>query len=149
MNVSLNERIHSTLIRVPLARGLLTECIEYRNVKVLVEDLDYRAGLSREDNQTLANEICSNNQFTCQTGVAIGSRLTRCIDNILKCNRIVNCEDKSDETTCPENFRRGDREFSQCSTGYEECQDGKLCYRKNETTCGMMRQKKFYNEILF
>jgi len=135
LNKSINERIHSTLISVPLSRGLLTECNEYRNIKVIIGEFDFRTGLSREDNETLANEICSNNQFTCKTGVAIGRPLTRCIDNLLKCNRVVNCEDKSDETSCTENFNTRDREFFECPNGYNKCQDRKSCYRPNEQTC--------------
>ncbi|CAF0731638.1 unnamed protein product [Adineta steineri] len=135
-NISSGERIHTTLIRVPLSRGLLTECISYRNVKVLVSDTyDFRANLSSEDNLKLANENCTNDQFMCKTGVAIARPLTRCINNRQKCNRIVDCEDKSDELVCDGNIDRNDQEFFQCPTGYTKCQDRKSCYRYNEQTC--------------
>ncbi len=150
MNKLTDERIHSILVRVPLSRGLLTECVSYRNVKVLAGDYDFRTGLSREENKTLANEICTDNQFNCETGLAIRHPLTRCIDRLEKCNRIVDCEDKSDETSCMEN---SNREFFQCPTGYDKCQDGKSCYRKNDQTCGMGEIvfviKRFYTEGFF
>ncbi len=140
MNKSIDERFHSILIRLPISRGLLTECVAYRNVKVLVGDYDFRTGLSREDNKTLANEICTTNQFTCQTGVAIGRRVTHCIDRLQKCNRIIDCEDKSDETSCTENFNSRDQEFFDCPTGYVKCPDRKSCYRRYEQTCGMKKK---------
>ena len=147
MNVSAGERIYSTLVRVPVSRGLLNDCIEYRNVKVVIGDFDFRTGLTRQENQTLVNETCSANQFQCKTGVAIGRRpLTRCIDQYEKCNRIVNCEDHSDEKSCTEQSTNYDREFFNCPTDYTKCQDRKSCYRPNEQTCGMTRDEFVFCE---
>jgi hypothetical protein len=109
-------------------------------VKVLVSNtFDFRPELSHEDNRTLANQNCTNDQFMCQTGVAIVRPLTRCIDNRQKCNRIVDCEDKSDELVCNGNSDQTNYNFFQCPTGYDKCQDRKSCYRPNEQTCGMKR----------
>ncbi len=144
MNKSIGERIHSTLVGIPRSHGLLTKCIEYQSVKVLVGDYDFRTGLSQKQNKTLANQTCSSTQFTCQTGVAISQHLTRCIDYSERCNRVINCEDKSDETSCAESFKMRDVEFFVCPTGYTECPDRKSCYRHNEQTCGMKRRMISY-----
>ncbi|CAF3323264.1 unnamed protein product [Rotaria socialis] len=131
-----DERIYSTLIRIPLSRGLLTECVAYRNVKVLISSAyDFRPELSRDQAAKLAHENCTVNQFTCETGFSIVRPLTRCIDRRQKCNRIVDCEDKSDEISCAENPNAHNNEFFNCPTGYSKCQDGKSCYRKAEQTC--------------
>ena len=137
-NVSSNgERVYSTLIRVPVSRGLFSECVGYRNVKVLVANsFDFRPELTRDDSIKLASENCTTEQFTCPTGVAIVRPLTRCIDRRQQCNRIVDCEDKSDELSCNGDSNTRDNEFFQCPTGYVKCQDGKSCYRKAEQTCG-------------
>lgn len=140
MNKSLGERIHTTLVGIPRSRGLLTQCIEYQNVKVLVGDHDFRPGLTQKQNKTLANENCTNTQFTCQTGVAISQSITHCIDYSERCNRVINCQDKSDESSCAESFKIRDAEFFVCPTGYTECPDRKTCYRSNEQTCGMKRR---------
>jgi hypothetical protein len=140
LNKSIGERIHSTLVAIPRSRGLLTQCIEYQNVKVLVGDYDFRTGLTEKQNKTLANETCSSTQNRCQTGVAISQRLTRCIDSNQRCNRVVDCEDKSDEMSCAESFKTRDAEFFVCPTGYTECPDRKSCYRLNDQTCSMMRR---------
>lgn len=134
-NLSSNsDRIYSTLARIPLSRGLFSECVAYRNVKVLASNsFDFRPELTREENIKLANENCTTEQFMCQTGVAIVRPLTRCIHRRQRCNRIVDCEDKSDEISCDE--QSNGREFFQCATGYEKCSDGKTCYRRNEQTC--------------
>jgi hypothetical protein len=109
-------------------------------VKVLVSNtFDFRPELSYKDNLTLANKTCTDEQFMCQTGVAIARPLTRCIDNRQKCNRIVDCEDKSDELLCTGIGNVPDNEFFQCPAGYDKCQDRRSCYRPNEQTCGMKK----------
>jgi len=136
LNISDTERVHSTLIRVPLSRGLLTECTAYRNVKVLISDeFDFREKSLHEENIKLANENCTMDQFTCLTGVTIRNSSTRCIYRQQKCNRVIDCEDKSDEVSCTDNFNTN--EFYNCPTGYDKCQDGKSCYRQNETCDGI------------
>ena len=134
MNVSSKDaRIYSTLIPIPISYGLLSQCIAYRNAQVLVSNsFDFREEISREDQLKLSHENCSSNQFTCQTGVAILRPLTRCINHQQQCNRIIDCEDKSDELLCDESFQ-----ISDCPIGYIKCFDRKSCYRKDEQTCGM------------
>jgi hypothetical protein len=95
--------------------------------------------MSLEDSLKLTNENCTQEQFTCRTGFAIARPLTRCIDRLSQCNRIVDCEDKSDETSCHGNFNTRDNEFYQCPTGYIKCHDQKSCYREKEQTCGMSK----------
>jgi Low-density lipoprotein receptor domain class A len=125
LTISNDTRLYSTLIPVVISRGLLSECIAYRKANILVSNtFDFREDISHK----LLNETCSNNQFTCQTGAAILRPLTRCIDQRYKCNQIIDCEDKSDELSCS---------IANCSSGYTQCSDGKVCYRKDEQTCGM------------
>jgi hypothetical protein len=133
-------RVSSTLIRIPVFRGLLSECDAYRNTKVLVSNsFDFREEMSHEDQLKLSNENCSSNQFTCRTGLAIRRPLTHCINRQQKCDRIIDCEDKSDELSCNENFQ-----ITDCTNGLEKCPDGKTCYRKDEQTCGMeIKLEKF------
>ena len=116
---SADERIYSTLIRVPLSHGLLSECIAYRNVKVLVSDkFEIEPEISRTQNIELANENCTTEKVACKTGVAIKRPLTRCIDRRDLCNHIVDCEDKSDETSCNDISNARDNAFFQCATDY-------------------------------
>jgi len=129
-------RSYSTLVRVPISRGLFSECVTYQNAVVRVSTAyDFRPEISQTDRDRLANETCNADQFTCQTGVAIARPLTRCIDRQQECNRIVDCEDKSDETSCHGNMGTRDEEFFQCSNGYIKCLDQKSCYRREEQTC--------------
>ncbi|CAF1607399.1 unnamed protein product [Adineta ricciae] len=131
-----DERTQSILIRVPVSRGLFSECSAYRNVKVLVSDtFDFRPNFTLTEIDKLEQENCTTEQFQCVTGVAIARPVTRCIDNQRRCNRIVDCEDKSDETNCSGTNAVHDHEFFQCPTGYMKCQDKKSCYRPNEQTC--------------
>jgi hypothetical protein len=39
-------------------------------------------------------------------------------------------------------MENSNREFFQCSTGYDKCQDGKSCYRRSDQECGM--EKTFF-----
>jgi hypothetical protein len=112
------------LIPVVISHSLFSECIAYRKANILVSNsFDFH-----EDNShKLLNETCLHNQFTCQTGAAILRPLTHCIQQRQKCNNIIDCEDKSDEVSC---------NAANCSTGYTKCADGKVCYRKDEQTCG-------------
>jgi hypothetical protein len=120
-----------------VSRGLFSECITYRNVPILVSNsFDFRPDVTREETLKLVSENCTQEQFSCERGVAIVRPLTKCIDRRQRCNRIVDCEDKSDELGCNENNSGRDNEYSQCPTGYVRCPDGKACYRKNEQTCG-------------
>ncbi|CAF1239553.1 unnamed protein product [Rotaria sp. Silwood1] len=131
-----DERIYSTLIRIPISRGLLTECVTYRNIKVLISNtFDFRTELSHDKTIKLTNETCTNNQFRCTTGFAIVRPLTRCIDHRQQCNHIINCEDQSDEISCSENINTYNNQFFNCPNGYDKCSDGKSCYRKIEQTC--------------
>lgn len=119
-----NTRLYSTLIPIVTYRGLLSECIAYRKINILMPNsFDFR----ENDSYKLINETCSNNQFTCQTGAAIARPLTRCIDQQKKCNHIIDCEDKSDELSC---------NTPTCDKSYTQCPDGKVCYRKDGQTCG-------------
>ncbi|CAF1159637.1 unnamed protein product [Adineta steineri] len=130
-NISNDARLYSTLIPIIRSRGLLSEHIKYLNIPILVSNsFDFREEISREDQLKLSNENCSNTQFTCQKGVAISRPLTRCIDQGQKCNRIINCEDKSDELHCDRNFQNND-----CPPDHTFCPDGKVCYRKDVQTC--------------
>ena len=140
MNKSHDQIIHSTLVGVVRSHGLLARCIQYQNVKVLVGDYDFRSSSIDNENKKLANENCTENQFTCQSGAAISRPFTRCIDDREKCNRVVNCQDKSDELFCAENLQTRDAEFFQCPTTYSKCPDRKTCYRPNEQTCGTRRR---------
>lgn len=116
------------LIPITISKGLLSECIAYQNVKILVSNsFDLR-----EDKVTVSHENCSDYQFTCETSRAISQPLTRCIDRSKHCNHIIDCEDKSDELSCDRNFQ-----VSSCPLGYTECTDGKSCYQKDEQICGM------------
>lgn len=125
MIVSNDTRVSSILIPLISSRGLFSECLRYRNVRVLVSNFyDFREDISSK----IANETCSNEQFPCRTGVAILRPLTRCIDQRDHCNKIINCEDKSDEIDCSS--------FIECPRGYLKCSDGKSCFRKDEQTCG-------------
>ena len=122
--VSNDTRISSILIPLIHSRGLLSECLQYRNVPILVSNFyDFREDLSTK----LPNETCSNEQWSCRTGVAILRPLTRCIDQRSRCNQVVDCEDKSDEIDC---------QPAECPRGYVKCFDGKSCFRKDEQTCG-------------
>lgn len=134
MNISNDARLYSTLIPITTSRGLLSECIAYRNAKILVSNsFDFREDMSREVQMKLSNENCSTEQFTCRKGVAIARPLTRCIDRRQQeCNGIIDCEDKSDEISCKENVQKPG-----CPIGYTKCPDGKVCYRQNEQKCGM------------
>ncbi len=128
--ISNDTHLYSTLIPITILRGLLKECIAYRKTNILVSNsFDFREDIS----QKLLNETCLNDQFTCRTGAAILRPLTRCISQRQKCNQIIDCEDKSDELSCS---------TSNCSTGYIKCSDGKVCYRKDEQTCGMFIKTK-------
>ena len=136
--MSSNEvRTYSTLVRIPVSRGLFSECNAYRNVKVLVStQFDFRPKLTREQSIKLDNENCTSEQYQCHTGVAVVRPLSRCIHRSQRCDRIVHCEDKSDELSCNDHLKTRDNEFFQCATGYSKCQDGKTCYRRDEQTCG-------------
>lgn len=140
MDKSHDEIIHSTLVGIVRSHSLLSRCVQYQNVKVLVGDHDFRVPYMENDKKKLANENCTDNQLSCQTGAAIGRSLTRCIDYKEKCNRVINCEDKSDETFCAENLQTRDTEFFNCPTNYSKCSDRKSCYRQVEQTCGMERR---------
>lgn len=146
MNKSNDEIIHSTLIGVVRTHGLLARCIQYQQVKVLVGDYDFRTTWIENENKKLENETCTDNQYPCQTGAAIGRSLTRCIDSREKCNRVINCQDKSDETSCTEYLQTRDAEFFNCPTNYTKCSDRKSCYRPNEQTCGMYEEEILLNE---
>ncbi len=124
-------RLYSTLIPIVVSRGLLSECIAYRKVNVIVSK---SFNFSQDDSRKLLNETCSHNQFTCHNGVAILRPLTSCIDQQRKCNGIIDCEDKSDELSC---------HLFVCPVGsYTKCPDGNVCYRKDEQTCGMFIKNK-------
>ena len=125
-------RLHSTLLHVPVARGPLSECISYRLANVLVSNsYDFRDDFYHRNHQRLSLENCSDSQFTCRSGSTIRSALTRCIDRRQQCDRLIDCEDKSDEVSCPEQTMKVD-----CPAGLTECPDGNSCYRKEEETCG-------------
>jgi hypothetical protein len=126
-------RPYSTLIPITISRGLLGECIAYRKAKILVSNwFNFRDKISPEDQLKLSTENCSDQQFTCVKGPAISRPITRCIDRKQQCDRIIHCEDKSDELSCNGNFQSRD-----CPTDFEKCPDGGSCYRKDGQTCGM------------
>ncbi|CAF2403283.1 unnamed protein product [Rotaria sp. Silwood2] len=130
-NISNDVRLYSMLIPITISRGILSECLAYQNVKILVSNsFDFRDEISRQDQVKLSNENCSDYQFTCQTSSVISNPLTRCIDQQKQCNRIIDCEDKIDEVSCDTSLQVQD-----CPIGYIECLDGKSCYRKDEQTC--------------
>ena len=82
-------------------------------------------------------KIVQMNNLLVKQGPAIRNRLTRCIDRRRECDRIVDCEDKSDERSCNASSSVRYSEFSNCPTGYVSCPDRKTCYLQNEQTCGM------------
>ncbi|CAF4366851.1 unnamed protein product, partial [Rotaria sp. Silwood2] len=130
-NISNDVRLYSMLIPITISRGILSECLAYQNVKILVSNsFDFRDEISRQDQVKLSNENCSDYQFTCQTSSVISNPLTRCIDQQKQCNRIIDCEDKIDEVSCDTSLQVQD-----CPIDYIECLDGKSCYRKDEQTC--------------
>lgn len=131
MIISNDTRVSSILIPLISSRGLFSECLRYRNVRVLVSNFyDFREDISSK----FGNETCSNDQFSCRTGVAIPRPLTRCIDQPHRCNQIINCEDKSDEIDCPSS--------NKCPDGYVKCSDGKSCFRRDEQTCGKSQSRE-------
>jgi hypothetical protein len=93
--------------------------------------------MSPEDQLKLSNENCSDHQFTCLKGPAISRPVTRCIDRQKQCDRIIDCEDKSDELSCNGNFHTLD-----CPSNYVKCSDEQICYRKDGQTCGMFSKLK-------
>ncbi|CAF3583878.1 unnamed protein product [Rotaria socialis] len=131
LNMTDDIRLYSMLIPITMSRGLLTECVAYRNIKILVsKSFDFRKEILREHELKSSHRNCSNDQFTCETSTTISQPFTRCIDQGKQCNRIIDCEDKSDELSCDSNFQ-----VTNCPPGYAECLDGKSCYRKEEQTC--------------
>lgn len=148
MNKSSDEIIHSKLVGIVRSHGLITQCTEYQSVKVVVGGHDFRAESIQNDNKTLGKENCTDTQFSCHTGAAIGRPLTRCIDYAERCNRVVNCEDHSDEKSCAENVRTRDPDFFNCPTNYTKCPDRKSCYRQGEQICGTKRKTFFCGEDL-
>ncbi|CAF1666811.1 unnamed protein product, partial [Didymodactylos carnosus] len=67
----------------------------------------------------------------CLNGYAISNPLTRCIHNRQLCNGIIDCIDKSDETSAECNTRSPLR----CQAGFERCPDQRVCFRVNDQTC--------------
>ncbi|UJR20703.1 hypothetical protein I4U23_023824 [Adineta vaga] len=131
LNATNDARVYSTLIPRIISRDLLTECTKYEKTMVLVSNsYDFREGVSREEQLKLANETCSNNQLPCRKGVAISRPLTRCFNVGQQCDGIIDCEDKSDESSCERTVQN-----AACRTGYTKCSDGKTCYRQQEQTC--------------
>ncbi|CAF2033568.1 unnamed protein product [Rotaria magnacalcarata] len=131
LNMTDDIRLYSMLIPITMSRGLLTECVAYRNIKILVSNsFDFRKEILREHELKSSYRNCSNDQFTCETSTTISQPFTRCIDQGKQCDRIIDCEDKSDELSCDSNFQ-----VTNCPPGYAECPDGKSCYRKEEQTC--------------
>ncbi|CAF0949773.1 unnamed protein product [Didymodactylos carnosus] len=126
-----NLRLYQTLLRIPQSRGLFSECISYRLVNLTINDsYNFLPEPSKEE-LAIADRNCSIDQFMCATGYAISNPLTRCIQNQQQCNGIIDCVDKSDETSTVCNERLPLR----CQDGYEKCPDQKMCYRVNDQTC--------------
>jgi hypothetical protein len=97
--------------------------------------IDFREGLP--DEMTLSRQNCTTEQFTCKAGSSIANRSSRCIDDYRTCDRIIDCEDKSDEISCNATSHPRYSEFANCPTGSTYCLDRKTCYYKNEQSCGM------------
>lgn len=133
--------MHSTLIPRIVSRGLLTECLRYYNAKVLVSSsFDFREELSHEDQLRLAAENCSSTQIKCTRGVAIRRPLTHCINRSQGCDGMIDCEDKSDELFCKA------AEHVACRPDHTRCPDGKVCFRRNEQTCGRCAERESADE---
>ncbi|CAF0855242.1 unnamed protein product [Rotaria sordida] len=131
LNISNDVRFYSILIPIIISRGILNECLTYRNIKVLVSNsFDFRNEIFYQNQLKLSYENCSNDQFSCQTNTIISNPLKHCIDQEKQCNRIIDCENKNDELLCDINFP-----ILNCPTDYIECLDRKTCYRKDEQTC--------------
>lgn len=68
-----------------------------------------------DEHETCQRNACPSEMFTCLSG--------RCIDLILKCNGISECEDNSDEQYC--NYV-GNNNYN-CSTDQYKCFNTELC----------------------
>lgn len=121
-------RFESILYPYPLTRGLLSECIAYRNVTIVVStSFDFRDGV-----ETSSTAPCLESQWRCR-------RTGECIDRKQRCNGLIECEDKTDEETCNPLIPIPD-----CPVGYEKCSDGKSCYRPDQETCGERSKKDLH-----
>lgn len=72
-----------------------------------------------DESETCQRKKCPSEMFTCFNG--------RCIDLILKCNGISECEDDSDEKYCND---KSTNNYVNCTADEYKCFDSDLCLPK-------------------
>lgn len=72
-----------------------------------------------DESETCQRNACPTEMFTCSNG--------RCIDLMLKCNGVSECEDDSDEQYCKDT---GNRNYVNCTVDQYKCFNTELCLPK-------------------
>lgn len=75
---------------------------------------------SSDEHADCKPQKCGEKMFSCKNG--------RCIDELLVCNQVDNCDDNSDELDCPPKDKF---EALICPKEFYKCRDSTTCIRQS------------------